>query len=340
VPTLDNVHRVLILRCGALGDLVCATTVIEALRAQYGDVVTIDFVCTPSASGLFEFDDRVHQVFPLRQRHVPLWLSPQKQAVVRASKHKPYDLLLNLESGQQFTSLVTAIEARHKSGWLFSNPAPAPLSHLVDICKAGYADVVDHEILTAALPSIRGKPFQDVKTTFALPDAYLTVSPGNSHRRTRRLNHRAWSSEHWHALIEMLPPDLPVVVIGAKGDEPLSGLAQARSNRIINLAGKTTIAEMITIISHAKGLIVTDTGTAHVAAATATPVFCLHGPTNAAISGPYSTPHNVVHTLSVGLPCSPCHDTPVMRQCRANLCMQQITPQRVMHSLQMAGIIA
>lgn len=339
MPVLDRVTRVLILRCGALGDLVCATSVIEALRAQYGETVAIDFVCTPRAAGLFEHDARVQRVFPLRQRHVPLWLSSQKRAIIRASRATPYDLLINLETGRQFASLIAAIDARHKTGWSFSNPAPAPASHGVDICKAAYADVVGADILREALPSIRGAPVDAVRRRHALPDAYLAVCPGNSHRRTRRINHRAWPHEHWSALLATLPPELPVVVIGAPGDEPLRAAAQPGARRVIDLAGQTSVADMVTIVAHATGLVVTDTGAAHVAAAVNTPVLCLIGPTNAAVSGPYATPRNVVRTLSVGLPCSPCHDTDAMRQCTANRCMQQITPQRVLHTLQESGII-
>jgi ADP-heptose:LPS heptosyltransferase len=339
MPKLDSVKRVVVLRCGALGDLVCATSVIDALRAEYGDTVSIDFVCTPAAATLFEYDTRVHQVFPLRQRHVPLWLSAQKQAIVGASKQQPYDLLINMESGRQFASLTAAINTRHKTGWFFSNPAPAAGSHLVDFCKAAYVEVVGDANRAAALPTIRGKPFDAVQQQFALPETYLAVSLGNSHRRKRRINHRAWPRSNWAQLIDLLPSDLPVIAIGARGEEPLAAGFQSYPNRIIDLTGHTSIAEMITIIAHAKGLIVTDTGTAHVAAAVNTPVVCLIGPTTGAVTGPYATSRNVVHTLSVGLPCSPCHDTPAMRQCRVNLCMQQITPQKVMHSMRLAGVL-
>ena len=179
-----------------------------------------------------------------------------------------------------------------------------------------------------------------VRQRHHLPHAYLVVSPGNSHRRTRRINHRAWPGAHWQALLATLPPDLPVVLLGARGDEPLPATADAGARQVLDLVGQTSVAEMVTIIAHAKALVVTDTGTAHVAAAVNTPVVCLIGPTNPAVTGPYATPHNVVHTLSVGVPCSPCHGTDVMRRCTANRCMQQITPKRVRDTLLEAGIVS
>jgi ADP-heptose:LPS heptosyltransferase len=62
------VTKVLIIRCGALGDLVYATSVIDAMKKQFGEDTIIDFVSTPGTAKLFEKDDRVNQVFPLKHK--------------------------------------------------------------------------------------------------------------------------------------------------------------------------------------------------------------------------------------------------------------------------------
>ena len=333
------VLRVLVLRCGALGDLVCATSVIEAVRAQFGTATVVDVICTPGSAGLFEHDDRVHRVFQLRHRHVPRWLSVQKQAIVRASRRAPYDLLLNLESGRQFESLAVAISAHRKTGWFFSDPKPPAGCHSVDFYKSAVTGVIDPAILAAACPTITGAPFTAVQQKFALPARYLALCPGNSHAHKQRLNHRAWPIDHWRALLALLPHDLPVVVVGAPGEEPLASALGQDPSRLISLVGQTSVAEMVAIIAQASALVVTDTGPGHIAAAVNTPVISLIGPTAAGRTAPFVTAHNAVHTLSVGLPCAPCHDTPAIRQCQSNRCMQELTPQRVLHTLQTARII-
>jgi ADP-heptose:LPS heptosyltransferase len=192
----------------------------------------------------------------------------------------------------------------------------------------------------AAVPRVYGAPPDDVRRRFGLPKRYLVVSPGNSHRHQHRLNHRAWPREQWLQLLALIPPDLPVIVLGAPGDDPLAPVLPADQARVMNLAGRTSVAELTTIVGLADGLVVTDTGTAHVAAAVHTPVVCLFGPTNAVVNGPYRTPDNVVKVVSMGLACAPCHDTPAIRQCAANRCMQEITPQRVLHALAEAGVVS
>lgn len=339
MPILTTFDRVLILRCGALGDLVYATAVIDALHMQYGDTITIDFITTPGTAKLFEFDPRVHHVFHLKHKKLPIWLSSQKRAIIRASEENPYDLFINFEMGKQFLSLSKAIRAEYKSGWFFTNPDFSNAIHMVDICKSFYASVVTPEILAAASPKIIGKDFAEVQAKLNLPETFIVLSPSNSHNKKKRLNYRAWPQENWKNLLALLPSELSVIVIGGKGEEAFFEAIKPYPPHAIDLVGKTSVSEMIAIIHHAKALVVTDTGTAHIASALNTPVFCLIGPTPAEVTGPYPSKDNEVHILSAHLPCSPCYKTEVMKQCRDNLCMRQISPEMVFEALKSANIL-
>jgi ADP-heptose:LPS heptosyltransferase len=339
MAVLKEVKRALILRCGALGDLVYATSAIDALRAQYGEDIIIDFITTPGTAKLFEFDPRVNQIFHLKHKKLPIWLSPQKRAIIRASQQKPYDLFINFEMGKQFLSLSRAIIAKHKTGWFFSNPDFSNVTHMVDICKSFYAPVITSEILLTTSPRIIGKSFTEVQNKLNLPEQFLVLSPSNSHNKKSRLNYRAWPQYHWKNLIALLPPQLPIIMVGGKGEEPFFEAIKPYPANVIDLVGKTSISEMITIIDQAKALVVTDTGTAHIASALNTPVFCLIGPTPANVTGPYQSQTNQVHILTLNLSCSPCYKTAVMKQCRDNICMSQITPEMIIESLKSAKVI-
>lgn len=339
MPVLKEIKRVLILRCGALGDLVYATSAIDALIAQYGKEIIIDFITTPGTAKLFEFDPRIHQVFHLKHKKLPIWLSPQKRAIIRYSKKHPYDLFINFEMGKQFLSLSKAINATRKTGWFFSNPDFSNATHMVDICKSFYAPIITSDILQSASPRIIGKPFSEVQSKLNLPEKFLVLSPSNSHNKKSRLNYRAWPQNHWKNLIALLPTELSIIIVGGKGEEPFFEAIKPYPANVIDLVGKTSISEMIAIIDQASALIVTDTGTTHIASALNTPVFCLIGPTPANVTGPYQSSTNQVHILTVNLPCSPCYKTDVMKQCKDNICMTQITPEMVIKSLKSASIV-
>ena len=58
--------KILIIRCGLLGDTVDATSVIEPLIEMYGANVEIHWVSKPGISDLFKYDTRIKKVFKLR----------------------------------------------------------------------------------------------------------------------------------------------------------------------------------------------------------------------------------------------------------------------------------
>jgi len=96
---------------------------------------------------------------------------------------------------------------------------------------------------------------------------------------------------------------------------------------------------LISVIENAQALVVTDTGTAHIASAVNTPVFCLIGPTPTEQTGPYQTPENKVEIISANLQCSPCYKTEVMKKCKHNLCMEKISVQEVINRLFLAKLL-
>ena len=332
---LDNVKSVLIIRCGALGDLVYATSVIDALRSQYGEDVAVDFVATPGPGTIFNLDPRVRNVFALKHRKIPNLLSAEKRAIINFSKKNPYDLLINFENGKQFFSLAKAIRADQKFGRPFTERGEMPAQHAAEQIKRIYMHVVSQETLDRSFPKLIGSNFEEVQEKYQLPDNYLIFNPSNSHNKRHRFNYRAWPQEHWKELINMIDANIPIVISGGKGEEEFFSAIRPFPNNVIDLVGKTPLPDLITITEHAQAMITTDTGPAHVASAVNTPVYAIIGPTNYQATGPYKTPNNEVHIISLHLECSPCYTKPeVMFACTNNRCMNEITPQHVYQELQ------
>lgn len=332
MPILKEVKRALVLRCGALGDLVYATSVIDALRAQYGDI-TIDFITTPGTGKLFENDPRVHQTFPLKHKKLPIWLSPQKRAIIRYSKEHPYDLLISLEFGKQFKSLINAIHATHKTGMGILESTEIPTINRGEATKYYYQDVIDPSILLKAKPILFGKSFEKLKVKVSLPEHYIVIAPSNSHNQKKGLNYRAWPFEHWKVLIQSLTANTAIVIVGARGEEAFFDQIKPYPENVIDLVGQLSISELITTVQYADALICTDSATGHIGAAVDTPTFVLMGPNNPITDSPYKSDTNSVHPISLQLPCSPCYKTQMMKQCQENICMSQITPTEVLKKL-------
>src|SRR5436309_6986915 len=96
------------------------------------------------------------------------------------------------------------------------------------------------------------------------------------------------------------------------------------SNRIIRLAGKTTLRQLLALYARSEILVTNDSGPAHFASLTPIRVVTLFGPETPALFAVRS-PNSAA--LWAGIACSPCVNAYNNRQsvCRNNLCMQAIT---------------
>src|SRR5438034_4988480 len=121
-------------------------------------------------------------------------------------------------------------------------------------------------------------------------------------------------------------PELFIVFTGAPAEAaPINQLADAiSSSRVITLAGKTTLRQVLVLYTRSAILVTNDSGPAHFASMTPIRVVALFGPETPALFGARS-PNAIA--LWAGIACSPCVNAYNNRQsvCRNNLCMQAIT---------------
>ena len=124
----------------------------------------------------------------------------------------------------------------------------------------------------------------------------------NSEASSRRV-----SIENWKQLIENLG-EQDFFLIGAPSDsERVSSLTRILSEnvRVTNLAGKTSIPELIRLFKDSKLLISNDSGPAHLAAGFGLDVAVFFGAGDPDNTAPIPR-EGIVHVLSRKLSCSPC----------------------------------
>lgn len=96
---------------------------------------------------------------------------------------------------------------------------------------------------------------------------------------------------------------------------------------ILNLAGKTSLRELITLISECDVFVTNDSGPLHIAYAVGTPLVAIFGSTDPELTGPPKTRGNNHVVIAHDLSCSPCFE----RTCKNNdmRCMYAITSDDV-----------
>jgi len=140
---------------------------------------------------------------------------------------------------------------------------------------------------------------------------------------------RRWPSLRYVELAQRLLeryPDLFIGFTGAPAEAPAnSRLAdEVGSSRVVQLAGKTTLRQLLVLYTRSDVLVTNDSGPAHFASMTSIRVVTLFGPETPAL---FAARSPNATALWAGIACSPCVNAYNNRQsvCRNNLCMQAIT---------------
>src|SRR5213596_3402357 len=144
---------------------------------------------------------------------------------------------------------------------------------------------------------------------------------------------RRWPAMRYVELARRLLERYPDLFIGFTGSPaeavPNNRLAdEVGSSRVIPLAGKTTLRQVLVLYARSEILVTNDSGPAHFASMTPIRVVTLFGPETPALFGARSANATA---LWAGIACSPCVNAYNNRQsvCRNNLCMQAITVDEV-----------
>lgn len=152
-----------------------------------------------------------------------------------------------------------------------------------------------------------------------VPDAFVALAPSAAFELKR------WPLEYFKKLIASLP-EQTFVVLGGREDAFLEALVLPNSRRVLNLAGRLSLAESVAVVERSRLLIANDTGLMHVAEQFGVPCIALMGP------APFGFPSRPrTRVLELDLPCRPCskHGQGPCRNVEFQKCLRGIPPERV-----------
>jgi len=160
---------------------------------------------------------------------------------------------------------------------------------------------------------------------YKLPGAYLVLAPSAS------FFYKRWPVESFIKLTELLlaKTTYHLVVLAGPEDDFCQAFNQIKNDRIINLQGKTSLKESMSILSRAQMCIGNDSGMNHIAESYGVPCLTLFGPTDPKFG--FSPHGNASGYIYKNLWCSPCSTTG-KKKCfrKSHFCMEAITPEEVL----------
>lgn len=325
--------RILIARLGALGDTLMATPVIGALTGEYPGR-PIDFLCSASAAPLLSVHPGLDRVYGLKQRNWPLLLSPEKLSLKRRLRQRRYDFAVLLESAPHYRRLLESarigrIRSFRETPFLPNRHSIA--NNLAAALGGWHGPPPDMELPVSDEESLRAAALLEGLRS---PVVGIHVGYGPDNKKAGQAERlKGWRLGNFGHLASMLLSyGASVALTGSRQDAEavaaVERLTQGPRNRIRNLAGTTGVLRLAGLISRLPLFISVDSGPAHIAAAVKTPLIVLWGPAKFDQVRPVSSQSPVI-VIREPVPCAPCYDTPAMKSCRLNICMQRITPGRV-----------
>lgn len=122
-------------------------------------------------------------------------------------------------------------------------------------------------------------------------------------------------------------------LFGSAKDRPITSeivdyLPETLQNHCCNLAGETTLADAVDLMSIASAVVSNDSGLMHIAAALSRPLVAVYGSTSSTHTPPLN---NNCEILWLGLECSPCfkRECPLVHM----NCMKKLGPEMVLEAL-------
>ena len=314
-------ERPLAVRCGAFGDMVLLTALIRVLHARFRSPVDI-VTSGPWSEPLLRGQPGVGDIWSVRSRKTPYWLSTDQQRVVRRLRAR----------GAGPTWFCDASDAAR------------PLLVRAGIPREFIVDVKDHPLLpgehateqwrrlaqimpaafVARAPTAQSAATPNIVVPPVTPGCYLQVGEAQridlevwlrerglaeaplilvqiGNKRTMRrgprrlaVNHKYWPNERWAEVlrhVRLQCPDHAIVLLGTVPEYALNQEVAALANiaRLYNAADDLPIPRLVALLARAAGLITVDSGPAHAAAAVGCPLVVLFGKALPSLYRPWGT---------------------------------------------------
>ena len=324
-------NSILIVRLGALGDLVHAIPVAAALRAAY-PAARIDWIASARYRELLD-------LVPAIDRRLAVTVGPGLIRAVPALRAARYDAAIDLQGLLISAMLARASGARQVVGfsstYLREKPARLFYTRTHNPGGAALLDAAEPEhIVRTNLRLLEAFGIAAAEPQFPIAAVASDIADRVRERTRGRyalINagaawpNKRWPAERFGAVARWLRErhDLTSMVIWGPGESPLARQVVRESAGAAEALPPTSIRDLVALARGAALMVSGDTGPTHVAAAVGTPIVAMYGPTRPSRNGPWS---DRALTISRYDACS-CHH---LRRCRrGTVCLAEVEEAEV-----------
>ncbi|MFA5512301.1 MAG: glycosyltransferase family 9 protein [Candidatus Kapaibacterium sp.] len=328
---LSNFKNIAVFHTAFIGDVVLSLPFIQEIKNN-NHSAKITFITTPAAKVITQVCDAIDEsvVFDKRNAHKGLYGA---KVFSNFLNEYGFDLYICLHKYFRSSLISSMIKNSYKIGfndavmpWIYDKKVKYhrnihEIERILEFLKV--FDIKPKLSLKDVVISIGDVDVDVVNKLLASTNNYIVVSPGSVWETKR------WTESAFISLIKLFHnAGINVVLTGSESEKNLCDRISKASD-VLNLAGKTNLAQTIEVISRAKLIITNDSAPTHLAGLVNTPTITIYGPTSP-IFGFYPRSDNSSIIRNETLPCSPCRIHGGKR-CPINTheCMTSIKPEIV-----------
>jgi heptosyltransferase-2 len=331
-------ERIVIRGVNWIGDAVMTTPAIKAIRQHFIDA-HISLIVRPHIVPLFEKDHYVDEIISYTRDYNGM---RGKFRFAQYLKSQKFDRAIILQNALDGALIMWLARIPERAGYrtdgrhIFltravkgkrKNPDQHHVYYYLTLLNKIYGITLDRPELELFLSNderLRARAL--ISDTFYDVPVIIGINPGATYGSAKR-----WMPQRFASVADRAAQNFGagVIVFGSSKEKPLADeIVSKMKTKALNLAGKTDLSLLASLIAECDALITNDSGPMHMAAALNVPVVAIFGSTNPVATGPFGSGHRV---LRADMSCSPC----LKRTCPQGhlTCMESITVDHVYDEL-------
>lgn len=314
--------KILIIKPSSFGDIIQANPIISAIKTEWADAQT-DWLVFDKFKPVTElFNDITNIKVWNRNGGIKAFFK-----ILKDCNKENYDLVIDLQGLLRTAIFAFLLKAKQKIGV----SGMKELSWL--LIKQPYKRNKKENAVIRNLNSLTYVTSKKYPVKFEFKQNFISnFEKFNLNNKEfivfipfARGKTKNWSVKYYCNLAKMMSeqyPNIKIVVLGSQKD-----FGKIQNSNIIDLCGKTNIAELAQILNKSLLAIGADTGPMHLANALGTKNIFIFGGSDVFETAPYG---NISKIFNSNLSCSPCRGKCIFD---TEKCLEQIKPQDVFESI-------
>ena len=301
--------NILITKPSSLGDIVLALPALRTLRMSFPEA-KISWLIRPEFAPLLENHPHLDEIITFDRKLLgKAWFHAGAFgaliSLISRLRRSKFDVVFDFQGLFRTASLAWLSGCKKRFGmanarefatifYTHKIPQDRESIHMVDfylkIIQAAGASDFGAEFVFPQNPEAENS-VDRLLASHGIKENYAILIPGSAHQD------KCWPPERFAQLADRISSDYNLS-IAATGSASESGIIEKLQERahvtVANLAGQTSLSELVALLKRAKLAVSNDTGPGHIAAATDIPMVLMFGRANPIRLEPYGRKHCVM----------------------------------------------